>query len=317
MDTIYVIKDEYFMLFTDYAIANKYYYKSQQSCHYFLYDMFNGKRLDTPEILSITLNNFDETWTLPYVDSLRYLIRYKNTYRIQNIVNKHDKGNWVKMRTHDPDNKFNFRDKKSVIDSEVDVLYKAEYLDKIMVKPKAPVKAYKEPKLKVPKDMVYIKKFDEVLPLESTIVATNGEYARRRIPKHMAYAYDNDGTLMIYVSGDKSLVIPNGVDISVPRMFTRKDKRGRYLLKKDSVKFVNPETGDKDWYIKSELVMPCNYDKPVPSEFTYLYINEQGETVNVYKHAPIPESLREPTMEELWAELEAFDPRAAIQTQTA
>lgn len=72
MDTIYHIADKYVESMIDYACKHGIYYKKQQSCHYFAFDMLNRQRVQ-PKIVRIPINNIDTgSWEFPWLDTLMY-----------------------------------------------------------------------------------------------------------------------------------------------------------------------------------------------------------------------------------------------------
>jgi hypothetical protein len=72
MDTIYHIADKYVESMIDYACKHGIYYKKQQSCHYFAFDMLNRQRIQ-PKIVRIPINNIEiSSWEFPWLDTLMY-----------------------------------------------------------------------------------------------------------------------------------------------------------------------------------------------------------------------------------------------------
>jgi hypothetical protein len=70
MDTIYS-PENVRQVFINWAIENKHYYKSSQSCHHHYFDMFDGDRCDCWDAdVQLACATFDE---YPYMDSLRFL----------------------------------------------------------------------------------------------------------------------------------------------------------------------------------------------------------------------------------------------------
>lgn len=78
MDTVYganIIEQ----VFKEWAIDNGYYYKSSQSCHHHIFDMFSGSRIPTEEykdkeFRKVTIKEWDFDY-YPYVDSLYHMGR--------------------------------------------------------------------------------------------------------------------------------------------------------------------------------------------------------------------------------------------------
>lgn len=70
MDTIYHLTEKHREAMIEYAIQHGWHYKSQQSCHYFAFDMFGGQRVQAVP-LTITLR-FDPEWAMPWLDTMMY-----------------------------------------------------------------------------------------------------------------------------------------------------------------------------------------------------------------------------------------------------
>lgn len=87
MDTVYganIIEQ----VFKEWAIDNGYYYKSSQSCHHQIFDMFGGSRIPTEEykdkeFRKVTIKEWDFDY-YPYVDSLYHMGRDGATVYICN-----------------------------------------------------------------------------------------------------------------------------------------------------------------------------------------------------------------------------------------
>lgn len=88
MDTVYCINDVIRERFVDNAIKEKWYYKSNQSCHHPLFDMYAGSKIENKAV-SIKLNQFSRDWYVPYLDTVSYIVYKDRKYFLQNfIVNK-------------------------------------------------------------------------------------------------------------------------------------------------------------------------------------------------------------------------------------
>lgn len=97
MDTIYHIADKYVEAMIDYACKHGIYYKKQQSCHYFAFDMLNRKKIE-PKILNIHIHNVNLTrWEFPWLDTLMYMYQDNGSYYITNCPTTN--GSVIQMRS--------------------------------------------------------------------------------------------------------------------------------------------------------------------------------------------------------------------------
>lgn len=84
MDTIYHIEDKYVESMIDYACKHGIYYKKQQSCHYFAFDMLNRNKIE-PKILNIPIQNVSiQGWEFPWLDTLMYMYKDSGKYYLTN-----------------------------------------------------------------------------------------------------------------------------------------------------------------------------------------------------------------------------------------
>lgn len=136
MDTIYHINDACRESMLSYAKKHGFYYKAQQSCHYFAFDMLNGERIDA-EIVKIPIN-IDESWSsFPWLDTVMYIVRNGDEYYATNCVSTKDMGaKLYQFRcTSGPSmnsGSFTVNDEK-YLNSEVafELLYRNNYSDKV------------------------------------------------------------------------------------------------------------------------------------------------------------------------------------------
>lgn len=159
--------------------------------------------------------------------------------------------------------------------------------------------------------MIYIGDLDELVNVRDTVIGTHGAYARRRIPKDYVFTFDNKGEKMVYYKNDEALVeIDTGL---IPRKLTRKDYNGNRIDRTTAVMFIHPEENKKYWFRPTDMVDVANMNIQVPAPYTFVSINEHGDVVKLYKFGVVPEELREPTMDELWEELNNFNPSATVE----
>lgn len=86
MDTIYHLTDAHRESMIQYANNHGIYYKAQQSCHYFAFDMFNGQQI-SPKILVLELN-YNANWSMPWLDTLLYGFKKDDKYFLTNTMHE-------------------------------------------------------------------------------------------------------------------------------------------------------------------------------------------------------------------------------------
>lgn len=84
MDTIYHITDAHREQMIAYAHKHNIYYKAQQSCHYFAFDMLNGNKVH-PKILVMQLN-YSSEWSMPWLDTMMYGFKKGSKYYLTNTM---------------------------------------------------------------------------------------------------------------------------------------------------------------------------------------------------------------------------------------
>lgn len=137
MDTIYHITDAHKESMISYANKHGFYYKSQQSCHFFSFDMLNGKKLDTPKIVTIPVT-IDENWCMPWLDTVMFIVKDSDKYYATNCISTKDEGKeFFKFRdTSGPSfnsEKFNIHAEERLLNSEIafELLYGKKYRKKV------------------------------------------------------------------------------------------------------------------------------------------------------------------------------------------
>lgn len=97
MDTIYRIADKFETSMIEYACRHGIYYKRQQSCHYFAFDMFNREKIE-PKIVNIPLDNVNvKEWEFPWLDTLMYMYEDSGRYYLTNCPTTN--GSVIQMRS--------------------------------------------------------------------------------------------------------------------------------------------------------------------------------------------------------------------------
>lgn len=86
MDTIYHLTDAHRESMIQYANNHGIYYKAQQSCHYFAFDMLNGKQI-SPKILVLELN-YASDWPMPWLDTMLYGFKKGDKYFLTNTMHE-------------------------------------------------------------------------------------------------------------------------------------------------------------------------------------------------------------------------------------
>lgn len=81
----------------EYACRHGIYYKRQQSCHYFAFDMYNREKIE-PKILNIPLDNVNvREWEFPWLDTLMYMYEDSGRYYMTNCPTTN--GKVLRMRS--------------------------------------------------------------------------------------------------------------------------------------------------------------------------------------------------------------------------
>lgn len=98
MDTIYHLTDAHRESMIQYANNHGIYYKAQQSCHYFAFDMFNGQQI-SPKILVLELN-YSANWQMPWLDTLLYGFKKDDKYFLTNTMHEGiEADKWFHLRS--------------------------------------------------------------------------------------------------------------------------------------------------------------------------------------------------------------------------
>lgn len=91
MDTIYHATDANRTTMIDYANKHGFYYKSQQSCHFFAFDMYNGSKI-SPEIVKIPVH-VDESWSsMPWLDTVMFIVKDGDKFYATNCLSEREQG---------------------------------------------------------------------------------------------------------------------------------------------------------------------------------------------------------------------------------
>jgi hypothetical protein len=99
MDTIYRIADKFETSMIEYACRHGIYYKRQQSCHYFAFDMFNREKIE-PKILNIHIDKVDVVkWEFPWLDTLMYMYMNSGKYYLTNCPTPGINGTILQLRS--------------------------------------------------------------------------------------------------------------------------------------------------------------------------------------------------------------------------
>jgi len=106
MDTVYSTKDNFRDMLIDYAKRHGYYYKSQQSCHHSVFDR-KGDASCLPFVISIPIN-FSESWQVPYMDTLFFVVKRGEQYYVTNCLSNEDNGSIYRLRSTDTSPKNNW-----------------------------------------------------------------------------------------------------------------------------------------------------------------------------------------------------------------
>lgn len=98
MDTIYHLTDAHKESMISYANKHGIYYKAQQSCHYFAFDMLNGKQI-SPKILVLELN-YASNWQMPWLDTMLYGFKKDDKYFLTNTMHEGiEADRWFHLRS--------------------------------------------------------------------------------------------------------------------------------------------------------------------------------------------------------------------------
>lgn len=281
MDTVYYTADKYIRLFEDYAIENGFYYKSKQSRECVSFNMFNGKKLDKPAPVSIMLQEFSEEWKLPYIDSMRYIIRYKGTYRIQNAVNIFDFGSIVTAREYQAERDTRFVSKKHLLnfgngfiqdsDHEYSRYAPLMYGSELRKKP-----LYKEPDTNIDTDYVkYIFYLDDVADATLCTKTTKGFFRNR-------YILTDDSCKVrggVYFKQDPYICKMYDETYELERLCLQASD-GRMIRRSESVVFES-ENGTEVFHV-SDMVDVLNYEGKVPVKYVSAMRDADGNIVQAY-----------------------------------
>jgi hypothetical protein len=91
MDTVYHATDAHCTTMIEYAKRHGFYYKSQQSCHFFAFDMYNGSKI-SPEIVKIPVH-IDESWSsMPWLDTVMYIVKDGDKFYATNCLSEREQG---------------------------------------------------------------------------------------------------------------------------------------------------------------------------------------------------------------------------------
>ena len=91
MDTIYHATDAHRTTMIEYAVRHGFYYKSQQSCHFFAFDMYKGEKI-IPEIVKIPVH-IDESWSsMPWLDTVMYIVKDGDKFYATNCLSEREQG---------------------------------------------------------------------------------------------------------------------------------------------------------------------------------------------------------------------------------
>lgn len=106
MDTVYSVRDNYRDMIIDYAKRHNFYYKSQQSCHHNVFDR-RGDTSCLPFVISIPIN-FNESWQVPYMDTLFYVVKRGEQHFATNCLAHDDNDSIYRLRSTDTSPKNNW-----------------------------------------------------------------------------------------------------------------------------------------------------------------------------------------------------------------
>jgi hypothetical protein len=91
MDTIYHATDAHCTTMIEYAVRHGFYYKSQQSCHFFAFDMYKGEKI-SPEIVKIPVH-IDESWSsMPWLDTVMFIVKDGDKFYATNCLSEREQG---------------------------------------------------------------------------------------------------------------------------------------------------------------------------------------------------------------------------------
>jgi len=91
MDTVYHATDAHRTTMIEYAIRHGFYYKSQQSCHFFAFDMYKGEKI-SPDIVKIPVH-VDESWSsMPWLDTIMYIVKDGDKFYATNCLSERENG---------------------------------------------------------------------------------------------------------------------------------------------------------------------------------------------------------------------------------